>query len=199
VPLCELNDATPGEQRAYATLVERVAIATSDPLAATLALAENLDTHDILVAFLLLTRSLFRLSETAPASAIEKKRQDHANALRTVRATCVQRSNSLATPLAFIDAAIAHPDQAVGLAELFATSSAIWPKEISQTNDLGRLPLPVYATAFGQYVAPRCEYLADRLPWQGLTLSQVALATALSQEWTGTLSELVETTKNLHP
>lgn len=108
-------------------------------------------------------------------------------------------SDTMAMVHSFIDVALGYPEEVGLLAETVRSASPVWPTEIADTDDLGRLARDAYDASGADRTLARTKYLQGRLAPRSLTTDQREFALLLSPEWAGTLDELVHTTKTLRP
>jgi hypothetical protein len=200
-PLPEFYEAAPGVQIAYTVLADHVEglLLNTPRVAVTVPSLEQLDVHDVLVAYLLHWRSFSR--GRTESSENGRPRRYHSDLQRMVGRTFATALQLDATPAlhAFIDVATHYPDLAIALALAVGGSNPEWPVEVADTAVAGRVPKEVYDLAKLDHYLPRVEYLIRQIRRQrNFPTSQYDLAVALADEWEGTLDELLETTQTLH-
>jgi hypothetical protein len=222
VILPELHDASPGVDLAHAAIIRQLmslpelraaseslasvnpasvktAVPDADPEPQASPALSQLDMHDVLVAYLILLRSDLRAAASGENLELRKAKVRQ-NARRIVGNTFAMGSNSMSQVVAFVDVALDYPDDASTLAATISSSRPVWPIEVGDTDDLGRLTRELYDATQVSSELSRTDYLSRRLcSGRNLSEDQRTFAAVLCPEWAGTLEELVLTVTTLRP
>jgi hypothetical protein len=190
--LPELNDATPAVQQAYAKMSsELYYLDATGGRSPTAPGYEELELHDVLVAFLVHARDL----QCSDELTAQRRRST-----RTLISHVFQvHLDSMAPVRTFVDVTIEYPENASELARAVGSSNPRWPIQAFESDEFGRLTRSLYDDARLGATFSRSEYLIRRLADCRLSDHQCELAKTLSQEWDGTLGELVDTARALQP
>ena len=160
---------------------------------------EDLDMHDVLVAYLILEHSL-RSKDQLVSNGHGRTTLRSRLAWSIVSRAFARQSHSIDSVHTFVDVSLAYPGSAVVLARSVGIDGGTtWPREIADTDDVGRLTREVYDAAGFDRNIDRTGYLVRRLTSRRLRRPQRDFAVLLSYEWAGTLEDLVATAQTLRP
>jgi hypothetical protein len=198
MPLPELRAAPEAVRRAYAVILE--AVEETDTAFGREYGLEGLPQHDILVAYLILSRDL-RCNADARTSHELQMRRTLSTARLLVARAFTAKSHSMSSVRLVVDLVLAYPQDAHTLTDVVSliNSDLAWPTAATTTDDLGLLTRVVYDAAYFTLLASRPVYLRSRILTHQLSPAQRDIATVLSSEWDGTLQELIDTAKALRP
>jgi hypothetical protein len=202
VILPDLVNAAPSVQRAHRALFDHVAALEQDDVRPSSALKtrhelQNHKLRDLLVAHLIAARAT---PYTVTATGISQRR---AHIRRVVSQLFNRQLNAtlMGAVRTLVDVATTYPENAIALAGVLSwDTQPVWPHQIAETDDVGRLTREVYDAAMFHQLIARTDYLQRRTR-AAIRLSAVQgdLARTLSSNWAGTLEELIDTAVALDP
>jgi hypothetical protein len=200
VNLPALDDNSIDVKLAYRVLADaclKAATMLRDPdTAEARADLKPVDICDVLVAYLLFDRDLRRSHERAFARGGALK-----HARRIAGEVLFAQSDSMDAIRSFVKLTRTYPAESLDLALGPVSSAGIaWTNEMADSDDLGQLTLDVYVGARIKNALPRATYLGRRVRNDvHLSSIQREFAVELSEGWTGTLTELIDTAMTLRP
>jgi hypothetical protein len=194
VDLPSLDDSSPDVAHAYKVLsdasLKSVTMVLEPDTAADLAELKPVAIHDVLVAYLLFARDL-RRNHHPPALARGVALR---HARRIAGKVFLDQSDTMNALRCFVNLARIYPTESLELAlGPISSSGTVWTSEMSDTDVLGPLAREVYDGARITGAWSRAKYLAHRVRCDDhLSPTECEVAVLLSEQWTGTLAELID-------